>query len=252
MSVYNGKAYLSKAIGSILGQSYKHLEFIIINDGSDDDSLEIIRHYMSIDNRIVLIDQKNKGLTKSLNIGIKKATGVYIARQDADDISSPDRFKLFIEFIRENNAVDIYTTPAFLIDEGGFIKKTIPNYFRRDGFHPNMLNYFNSLIHGTLIIKTDIIKKFKYNEDFKYSQDFEMYHKLIGLGYKIRYDKSNISYKLRMHNMQISATQRSSQFDFVRRSLEDRGIKAYKKTLLSRIIFRLIDVVLYVRVKCKV
>jgi glycosyltransferase involved in cell wall biosynthesis len=207
---------------------------------------------MKIDNRIILIDQKNKGLTKSLNIGLNVATGEYIARQDADDISAPDRFKLFLKFFETNNNVDIYTTPALLINENENSMKMIPNYFRRNSFHPNMLNYYNSLIHGTLIIKTDLIKKFKYNEDFKYSQDFEMYHRLMDSGYKISYDKSNISYKLRIHNMQINAAHKSSQFVFLRRSLEDRGIKVYKLTLLNRIIFRLIDIVLYFRAKCKV
>ena len=85
MSVYNAEFYLDAAIKSILNQTYKNIEFIIVNDGSMDKSLEIINKYMIQDRRIVLIDHQNIGLTKSLNKAIKIANGKYIARQDADD-----------------------------------------------------------------------------------------------------------------------------------------------------------------------
>ena len=83
MSVYNGEKYLAEAIESILHQTYKNFEFIIVNDGSSDKSIDIIKEYMTKDNRIVLIDRENKGLPYSLNEGISKAKGDYIARMDA-------------------------------------------------------------------------------------------------------------------------------------------------------------------------
>lgn len=86
ISVYNGEKYLSEAIESVLNQTYKDFEFIIINDGSTDNSLEIIKKYQNQDERIVLISRENKGLVSSLNEGIEKAKGKYIARMDADDI----------------------------------------------------------------------------------------------------------------------------------------------------------------------
>ena len=98
MSVYNGEKYLRDSIDSILGQTFKDFEFIIIDDGSTDSTLKIIKDYR--DPRIVLISRKNKGLAESLNEGIKKAKGTYIVRQDADDISNEDRIKkLFEKFI---------------------------------------------------------------------------------------------------------------------------------------------------------
>ena len=84
-SVYNNKETIKDAIESVLNQTYKNIEFIIVNDGSMDKSLEIINKYMIQDKRIVLIDHQNIGLTKSLNKAIKIANGKYIARQDADD-----------------------------------------------------------------------------------------------------------------------------------------------------------------------
>ena len=87
MSVYNSEKYLKEAIESILNQTYTNFEFIIVNDGSTDSSLDIIQEYMKKDERIVLISRDNKGLPYSLNEGIEKAKGKYIARMDADDIS---------------------------------------------------------------------------------------------------------------------------------------------------------------------
>ncbi len=97
MSVYNGDKYLREEIESILNQTFKDFEFIIVNDGSTDKSLEIIKSYN--DPRIVIIDQENTGLAKALNNGINIAKGRYIARMDQDDISNPERFEKQIEFL---------------------------------------------------------------------------------------------------------------------------------------------------------
>lgn len=102
MSVYNGEKYLAEAIESILNQTYKNFELIIINDGSKDNSVEIIKNYMKQDNRIVLIDRENKGLPYSLNEGISVAKGEYIARMDADDISLPTRFEKQVDYMQKN------------------------------------------------------------------------------------------------------------------------------------------------------
>ena len=97
MSVYNGEIYLYEAIESILNQTFTNFEFIIIDDGSTDNSAEIIKSYD--DNRIVLIQQGNKGLAAALNEGIKIAKGKFIARMDADDISLPTRLETQIQFM---------------------------------------------------------------------------------------------------------------------------------------------------------
>ena len=118
MSVFNGGDYLSKSIESILNQSYINFEFIIINDGSTDTSLKIIKSYK--DNRIVLVNRKNKGLITSLNEGISLAKGRYIARMDADDISFPSRLEKQFDFIEKNN-LDICGGHCLLINKNGKI-----------------------------------------------------------------------------------------------------------------------------------
>ena len=251
MSVYNSDLYLSNAINSILKQSYANFEFIIINDGSTDNSLSIIKQFSIKDSRIIIIDQENQGLTKSLNNGIKIAKGEYIARQDADDISMPDRFLNFIDFINDKNQTDIYSTPAYTINETNEIIKIIPYFFRRNGFNKRLLDYYNSLVHGTLIIKSKIIKTNLYNENFRFSQDFELYHRLMGIGYNISYDENNISYKLRIHGNSISTKNKKEQQKLHKSIFISNNKKYYKPYLLNRVYFRFVDVIFFIKEKLK-
>ncbi len=120
MSVYNGDKYLREAIESILNQTFTDFEFIIVNDGSTDNSLEIIESYD--DERIKTINnKKNIGLTKSLNKALKFAKGKYIARQDADDVSLPNRFEKQVEYLDSHPEVALVGTSVYLIDENGKI-----------------------------------------------------------------------------------------------------------------------------------
>ena len=121
MSVYNAELYLEDAIESILNQTYKDFEFIIINDGSTDSSLEIIKKYSKKDERIIVVSRDNKGIVYSLNEGIRLAKGEYIARMDADDISLDFRFEQQLNFIKKNS-LDICGGSYLLINEVGNIR----------------------------------------------------------------------------------------------------------------------------------
>ena len=120
MPVYNGKEYIRESIDSIINQSYKNWEFIIVNEfGSDDGSKEIIEEYAEKDDRIKLIQNtKREGISASLNIGLKAATGDYIARMDSDDISGPNRLVKQIEFLDSNPSIGLCgIQPQFIGDE---------------------------------------------------------------------------------------------------------------------------------------
>src|SRR4051794_29608800 len=98
LAVYNGERYLREAIDSILGQTFQDFEFLIINDGSTDSTREIILSYH--DPRIRLVDNEdNIGQTRSLNRGLALAAGQFVARQDADDISEPERLASQVAFL---------------------------------------------------------------------------------------------------------------------------------------------------------
>jgi glycosyltransferase involved in cell wall biosynthesis len=100
MSVFNGEKYLHEAINSILQQTFTDFEFIIVDDGSTDSTCRIIQSYD--DPRIILISRANKGLVASLNEAILSAKGIYIARQDADDVSHLARLQAEVFFLRNN------------------------------------------------------------------------------------------------------------------------------------------------------
>ena len=103
------------------------------------------------------------------------------------------------------------------------------------------------MVHGALVVKTDILKKYMYNEEFVYSQDFELYHRLMRSGYKISYDKNNTSYKLRVHSDSISNIHKSEQRIQYRKIFNDNNIKFYKHNIFHRIYFKLVDIYFYLK-----
>jgi len=211
MSVYNDEKYLSECIDSIINQTFKNFHFIIIDDASTDMSKQIITDYVKKDKRInPFYNKTNMGLTKNLNFAINKARGNWIVRQDSDDISLNNRLKKAYALIQKNN-FDFYSTPAKLI--GNKYNKIIPNFFSRTFFNINFLEFKNCLIHGTLIIKSSVISKIKYDESYKYSQDFKLYHDLKNNGYKLYYDRKSITYLLRIHDNQVSKANSKEQLD---------------------------------------
>ncbi len=166
MAVYNAEEYLKRSIDSILNQTYQNLEFIIINDGSTDNSLEIIKRYVSRDKRIVLINQDNIGLTKSLNKAINLAKGKFIARQDADDESISHRIEKQYNILIKNN-LELVTARAFKNN------KIIPNKIILKFNRVEVFKTGNIFIHGTFFANARIFKQIMYDENYKYAQDFK-------------------------------------------------------------------------------
>ncbi len=158
MSVYNCEGYVAKAIDSILGQTFTDFEFIIINDGSTDNTLKVIKKYK--DPRIVLISRENKGLVASLNEGIAKARGKYIARQDGDDLSAPTRLERQVEVMKASLS-SVCGTFAKNIDEAGrYTRAYKAPYLSRDVSRRLFLG--NSLVHGSVMFEKYRIKGPRY------------------------------------------------------------------------------------------
>lgn len=114
--VYNGSNYLEKCLNSLINQTYKNIEIIVINDGSIDNSLEIIKRYQKNDQRIILIDKKNTGVSDSRNKGIEKATGDYICFLDADDFYENNYVEVMLNIIKKEN-VDVIRCNYKVVDE---------------------------------------------------------------------------------------------------------------------------------------
>lgn len=108
MPVYNGEKYLSQAIESVLNQTYKNFELIVIDDGSKDDSVRIIKQFQKNDRRIVLlVNEKNRGISNAMNRGIKSAKGEIIALAHGDDICLPNRFAKQLDYLFKHPEVGV-------------------------------------------------------------------------------------------------------------------------------------------------
>ena len=205
MSVYNSEEYLRESINSILNQTYSNIEFIIVNDGSTDKSIDILKEYQKKDKRVLIINQKNKGLTKSLNIAIKLSSGSIIARQDADDISLIYRFEKQVYFINEKK-YDLCCSRTILLPE----KRISPilSYY----LPTRILIYFkNPFIHGTFMIKRSGLQRVNcYDETFYFAQDFKLIHDFYKNNLKIKYLKEPL-YVSRKPTSSISVLKKKDQ-----------------------------------------
>jgi len=183
MSVYNNQNTISSTIESILKQTYKEFEFIIVDDYSTDSSAEIIKEYQNKDNRIVFIQNNtNLGLPTSLNKAIKKAKYSFIARIDGDDICNLDRFEKQIIYMLTNPTVDILGTGAILMNQqGNTVGKVIMP--ENDEEIKKVLKYKNPIIHPSVMIKKSVLEELNgYNETLRKAQDLDFWERAAKSG----------------------------------------------------------------------
>jgi glycosyltransferase involved in cell wall biosynthesis len=209
MPVYNGEKYLKEAIGSILGQSYKNFELLIIDDGSTDKSPRIISEYQGKDKRIrVITHKKNNGLVVSLNEGIENSKGEYIARMDADDISLPDRISKQVSFMENNTDCVVCGTWATAIDEEGEylfdMKSPIGLVLRCNYWKPS------PLIHPSVLFRKSTIKNKQYSSDFPRAEDYELWLR-IGKSREKILNIPKYLLKYRFNNIGVSKSNQKEQ-----------------------------------------
>lgn len=213
MCVHNGQAHLRQAIDSILSQTFRMFEFIIVDDGSSDESLKIIKSYENSDPRIRVVSQPKRGLSAALNVGLKLVTADFIARMDADDVSDTDRLELQLQFLRNNPKIAAAGTAARLIDEYGEACGTlkIPTSFNEIRWR---LMFANVIIHPSVMIRRDALQSVGgYNESFTYAQDLELWVRFMRYGHTLgNIEKCMISY--RIHPAQISSAKLDDQSTF--------------------------------------
>lgn len=178
MSVYNGEKFLKEAIESVLNQTFRDFEFIIINDVSTDSSLEIISSFK--DERIKLVQNEERlELTKSLNKGLKLAQGKYIARMDADDVCKNNRLEKQLKFMEVNENIAVCGTYANLIDDNSTKIGELKHHTDFESIRGKIF-FDNVLIHSSAFFRKDFIVKIgMYNEEFIRSQDYELWFRVI-------------------------------------------------------------------------
>jgi glycosyltransferase involved in cell wall biosynthesis len=206
MSVYNCEEYLPACIDSVLSQTFQDFEFIIVDDGSTDRSAETIRSYT--DRRIVFLQQTNQGVATALNHALRFAHGEYVARQDADDVSLPERFCKEVAFLDTHPQVAVVGTAAALIDRTGHQFSTFMPFVRHDRLVKELKHGFCPLMHGAVMLRrTALTQCGVYNPVFNWIQDVELwlrlsqYHQLANMRevlYQFRKHDSSITQKARI------------------------------------------------------
>lgn len=213
MPVYNGGEYLSTAIDSILNQTYTDFEFLIIDDGSTDNSLSIIKQYQQKDDRIrIIVNDTNKGLVYSLNTGFDQARGKYIARMDADDISVPNRFQMQVDFMEQHPHISVLGTQIKIIGNS-YIPRRPTDHF---DIKTEML-YWNNIAHPTVFIrKKDLVdKKLVFRKDYFPAEDYKLWIDAIESGLKLA-SLHQVGLEYRIHETQISSSQTPIQHKLTR------------------------------------
>lgn len=216
MSVYKEPIeWMRLSIESILNQTYTDFEFLIVNDKPDRDENRImLEEYARQDNRIKIISNiENIGLTKSLNKALSVASGKYIARMDADDISKPTRFEQQIQFMENTPNVIVVGTNFEYIGDNSIIKRTDQIRFDDRSIRAYLL-FQNCIPHPTVMIRKLVLdsKKISYDEEYKHGQDYRMWEMLLPYGEFACLKERLLQY--RFSKQQITASNRNSQKDY--------------------------------------
>ena len=189
MPVYNGEKYLEEAIESILNQTFKDFELIIVDDGSVDKTLKIIEKYPKNNASIRLIkNNKNIGRVFSLNKALQEARGLYIARMDADDISLPKRIEKQINFLEKNQDYVIVGSNIEIINDEG--KKLGVRIYPQDDENIRKTLLFKSPFAHPVVMfrKKEVVELGGYSNEYSTVEDYDLWIRILnkGKGYNLQ------------------------------------------------------------------
>jgi glycosyltransferase involved in cell wall biosynthesis len=173
LCVYNDKQYVQKSVMSIISQTYENWELIIIDDGSQDGTYDLLKQIK--DPRIKIYRQTNQGLTISLNIAARYAKGEFLARQDADDISMPNRFTRQMNLFKANPDMIVVGSDSEFIDEDGIVISDRQYARTKKQVISSLARLSAPFSHGSLMIKKTAFDQINgYDEAYPVSQDFDL------------------------------------------------------------------------------
>ena len=214
MSVYNGQRHLRAAVASILEQTFRDFEFIIVNDGSTDGTSELLAEFESSDPRVRIIDQPNAGLTIALQTGCAAATGDYIARQDADDWSDPTRLEKLVKLLDAYPAAVIASSWASYIDDEGELVEIVERCSDpREATRKLLYDNSGPPAHGSVMFRRSAYEHVGgYRKSFYFAQDSDLWLRL-GTNGEIAYVQESL-YKWRISVNGISGANSEVQMQF--------------------------------------
>jgi glycosyltransferase involved in cell wall biosynthesis len=234
--VYNGAEYLSGAINSLLQQSFKNFEILLINDGSTDDSQKVIETFD--DKRIKkILHRKNKGLISTLNEGLILSRGEYIARMDQDDLSSPNRLEKQLTYLQNHPNVSIVGSLAGVMNEKGEILEIMPVPIYSDDISFG-LSIKNCFIHGSVMLNRKMIPEevLSYPTESVHAEDYAFWINLRKNNLQM-HNLPEVLYFWRSHGKSISRMAYKEQSQTFNHLFEDQDEYRRGKNLLSLLRF---------------
>ena len=234
MPVHNGEKYIHQSIDSILNQTLKTFELLIIDDNSIDKSMEIAKSF--IDKRIRIIKTSGKGISQALNKGLAIAKSPFIARMDCDDICEPDRLQKQVEFMIKTPDKDIIGSQVTVVDSDGYYVKT------RE-VNISLFLGETSISHPTMMMRTNFLNehKLQYNSKCDLAEDYDL---LCRASFLTKFENMNQSLlKYRIHNNSVSQMHFNKQRHIARRILRNHlykmGVPFSEEELLCHFQFAL-------------
>ena len=225
MPMYNSEKYITESINSILNQGYENIELIIVDDGSTDLSIRIVEKYS--DSRIKLYKNiENKGLPYTRNKLLNLATGEYIALLDSDDIALENRIKIQVEFLENNNNIDIVGSSAIIFGKYK-VEKPSKVIIGVENIKCNLM-FGNCMLNSTVMMRSSFIKENKlfYRKECEVCQDYSFFVDAALVGNIENMNISTIKYRTGHEN--ITKKSKMKNINLRKNILKEIGIRAFK------------------------
>ncbi len=202
MSVFNGERFLSETIDSVLNQTFRDFEFVIVDDGSTDATADILSRYVLRDGRIRVLRNGKKGRAASLNLGISLANGKYVANIDADDLAMPRRLEEQVAFMGKNPEVGVLGGAFELITDSGEVIDIVRHPLEDSQIRSAMFRY-NPICHSSVILRKDFVLASEgYRSAFEPSEDYDLWLRMSERGRLA--NLNNVLVRYRVHANQLS------------------------------------------------
>jgi len=183
LPVYNAGRHLAQAVESVLNQTFKNFEVLLLNDGSVDNSLQILNSFSSTDRRCRVYSWSNRGLIATLNAGLELAETEFIIRMDADDICRPQRFEKQVSFLRSHPDHVAVGTRALLIDADGMPIVEMMDSYSHEEIERALFSGRVGIMHPSAMIRADALKAIGgYRPGFPHAEDMDLFLRLSEVG----------------------------------------------------------------------
>jgi glycosyltransferase involved in cell wall biosynthesis len=222
MPTYNAGKYIGEAIASVLQQTFADFELLIVNDGSTDNTLDVINSFN--DERIIVIHQPNKGVAEALNIGLRQARGTYIARFDADDVCYPQRLQKQHDFLVTHPEYILVGSDAdYILENGDFLFHFKCIAHTHAGVMDKLYFYCPFIHPAVMYCKDVVIEAGSYPTDAHNFEDYLLWTNISKSGKMANLPEALIKYRLNPSSVTIDERWRGKRFRDLKRMAIKRG-----------------------------